>query len=459
MKSNNLPQRFFGIDLAKRVSQLCVLDQDANVLSQKRFPTTAVEFSKIASELNDKDTVAFEMTTNAFAVARLFTKQSEARVIVSNPMKTKLIAASKNKTDKIDARVLADLARVDYLPEVWIPDEECESLRRLTSRRRNLVKRQTMVKNDVHSILHRNLVEYQLSDLFGKQGLEFLDLASSALPALEAGLIEDYRDELSDIASRIKHAEARIAAFICSSPELLRQADLLLTIEGFNITTTAAVLASIGDISRFKSKQKLASYFGLTPSNFQSGDSRTFHGSITKQGRSDARWALSNAAEAFIRTPSPMQHLFFRVSKKKNHNVAKIAVARKLAELVFTILKSGQPYLYQKHRLTQEKQANLRKLAKGFDVETKSASPTNMKAEKAIKGLNLKSQGRQLKDKISRDAAIRATSIFTAVFKDRSKEAKLNGFNPFQPTQHDYESLLKDVIRDLLKDKLPADKN
>ena len=451
---SNVPiiQRFFGIDLAKKDSQLCILDQKGEVLRQKRFASTALNFEKIALETTENDTIAFEMTTNSFAVARLLMSKTKARVIVSNPMQTKLIASSKNKTDKIDARVLADLARVGYLPEVWLPDSQTESLRRLVSRRNNLVSRRTALKNDVHSILHRNLIDYKTSDLFGVSGLKTLD--SVELPQLEKLLVDDYLDEIGEINLRIGRSEEVISAFICADTKLLQQMDLLLTIEGISIVTGSGILSAIGDISRFSAPEKLASYFGLTPSNYQSGELKTFHGRITKQGRAEARWFLGEAAETLIKSPSPMQKLFQRVHKKKGHNVAKIAVARKMAELIWHILTKNTPYLYQKHRVTQEKQARLRQLGKKIGVKTTTASPTDLSAEKATQGLKLQIEGRNLKNEISKKAIEKTLEIYDAVVAGKRQTKEIQGFNPFKPTQHDYEKLLKEVIKEILPKKL-----
>lgn len=109
-KNNRVQQkgtlrRFFAIDLAKRESQLCVTDADGDVLEERRFSTTPAKLEEIAAQLTKHDTVCFEMTTNSFAIARLFKELSPAKVLVSNPMKTKLIASARVKTDKIDARV------------------------------------------------------------------------------------------------------------------------------------------------------------------------------------------------------------------------------------------------------------------------------------------------------------------------------------------------------------------
>lgn len=442
--------RFFGIDLAKRDSQLCTLDKDANIIKQLRFASTKPEFEKLALELTEHDTVAFEMTTNSFAIARLFKQLSNARVIVSNPIKTKLIASAKIKTDKIDAKILAELARVSFLPEVWLPDEQTESLRRLVSRRLNLVARRTELKNDCHAVLHRNLIDYTTSDLFGVDSLKLL--RSVALPKLERLLVDEMLDEIEELNKRIERTEQTIAAFICADEKLLSQMDLLLTIDGISIVTGSGILSAIGDVSRFSSPKKLASYFGLVPSSYQSGELKTYHGRITKRGRAEARWFLIEAAESLRKSHCPLKKLYERVCKKKNHNVAVVAVARKLAELIWHLLTKNEPYLYQKHRLTQEKQSRLRFMAKQNGVLTKSASPTTKTNESALKGMKI--EGRKFKDEVSRSAAERASKIYEAVVENKLQLKEIEGFNPVRPTQHDYERLIKEVIGEMLPQKL-----
>jgi transposase len=458
MSKSTTNQRFFGIDLAKRVSQLCVLDADGKISEQSRFASTVSEFEAIARRLTKHDTVCFEMTTNAFAIARLFNTNASARVMVSNPMKTKLIGSARVKTDKIDARVLAELARADFLPEVWLPDNETESLRRLISRRSNLVRRRTAIKNDVHSILHRNLVQYERPTLFSS-GSGFRTLDISRLPSLERLLVDDYLDEIASINARVENTEAVIAAFVCADDKLLHQMDLLMTIDGISIVSAAGILSAIGQITRFSSPKKLASYFGLVPSTYQSGELRSFHGRITKAGRAEARWFLAESAESLIRTPSPLAALYARVAKKRGHNVAKIAVARKMSELIWHILSKDSPYLYQKHRLTQEKQARLRHLAKQSGIKTASASPTKRSNDTALRGLALDIEGRKLKTQASRIAALRASDVYQAVTEGRAHKDRISGFDPFHPTQHDYERLIREVLTDLIGPQLTLPKS
>ena len=98
--------------------------------------------TEFAKQLTTDDAIALEVTTNAWAVADLL-EPFVGRVVVSNPMKTKAIAEAKVKTDKVDAEVLAQLLRCDFLPSVWGPDATTRTLRQLTSRRERLVSERT----------------------------------------------------------------------------------------------------------------------------------------------------------------------------------------------------------------------------------------------------------------------------------------------------------------------------
>ena len=121
-----------------------------------------------ASYLQPTDKVALEATTNTWAVAAIL-KPFVAEVVVSNPFKTKAIADAKIKTDKVNAEVLAQLLRCDFLPRVWEPPTT-QQLRCLTARRAMLVTDKTAVKNRIHAGLHQRLLKCPFSNLFCLQG-------------------------------------------------------------------------------------------------------------------------------------------------------------------------------------------------------------------------------------------------------------------------------------------------
>jgi transposase len=465
---DDIGPRFIGIDLAKRESQLSVLNSEGVQVASRRFATTRSNIIALSEELTPSDTVALEVTTNSNAITRLL-QQSPARIITSNPLRTKIIAQAKIKTDKIDARVLAELARADYLPEVWLPDPATEALRHLFSDRRSLVDRRTELKNTVHSILHRNLIEYEFSDLFGTIGrrwLEQLCEAEDNLDALDRLRLRAILLELDRLELSLKDVEGVIAAFIAERPRLRAQLDHLLSIPGVSLVVGSGLLAAIGDVRRFRRAKQLSAYFGLVPSTYQSGDTLARHGRITKAGRSDARWLAVEAAEHLRKAPGPMRSLYKRVCAKRGHNVAVVAVARKLAELCWHLLMKEEDYLYNVPRLTLEKRARVRYMAKQ-KTGRKVKSAAIRVPRPALYGSGL--EGRRVSTQIARAASEQAEAIYSAIVSERKEGhrsdgiAESCGFDPTRPQAVDWQKVLERVASKIagmapsLTERLPED--
>ena len=449
--------RFIGIDLAKAESQLALLDASGKQIHCIRFASTRENFAKLAAELSPLDAVAMEATTNAFSIARILLP-SGARVVISDPLKTKVIATAKVKTDKIDARVLAELLRVDYLPTVWLPDLDTEQLRHLMSDRQSLVDRRTELKNRLHAVLHRELLTLERSDLFGNSGQQALAalLNDPSLNEMERYRLQTTLAEIQHTNAEIESCEKRLAAFICQRPKLLSQLDILVSITGISLVVGAGLLAAIGDIKRFSSADKVAAYFGLVPSTYQSGNAKAFHGRITKQGRAQARWLLIEAAQHLKSAPSPLRALYDRIARKRGHNVAVVAVARKLAELVWHLLTKGEDYLYAMPRLTDEKRARIRQFARA----------TGVKAQSGVKkGATLSplygtgEQGRKVKTEIVRTASLEAEQCYTEIVAARhlGVAAQLpSDFNPTKPNVVDWQKVLEKAAASLAQSRRPA---
>ena len=163
-----------------------ILDQGQMRLAG-RVATTAEELQDFAQTLSKEDAVVLEATCNTEGIVRLLQAHA-GRVAISNPRRTRAIAEAKIKTDKVDAQVLAQLLASDFLPEVWLPDEQTAMLRRQVARRTQLVRHRTRLKNQLHAILHRNLVpRCPVTDLFGRAGRTWL--AQQVLPADEHATI------------------------------------------------------------------------------------------------------------------------------------------------------------------------------------------------------------------------------------------------------------------------------
>ncbi len=408
--------RWIGLDLHSTEIQAQALLADGTALPSTRFVTSASNIELLCAELTAQDAVAMEATFNAFTVARRL-QPSDARIVISDPRKTRAIAEAKIKTDKIDARVLADLLRADYLPTVWLPDPATQQLRHLLSDRQSDVTRRTEIKNRIHAVLQRELLKGNrlLTSKDGEQLLELLVSDHSPLPPEERTRLKLLRRELAHLDELIAAHEKALASFIVGDAQLHANLNRLMTIPGVSLVVGAGLLSAIGDVTRFKSGKQLASYFGLVPSTYQSGNSKAFHGPITKQGRKLARWLLLEAAEHTIKAPGPLRAFYLRLKKKRNHTVAKTAVARKMTEIIWHLLTKEEDYLYQIPRLTQEKQSRVKYLATGEKAKggLKKGEPRS-----EFYGTGLK--GRAVKTEVARQAATKAEEKYAAVVTARA---------------------------------------
>jgi transposase len=344
--------RFIGLDVHKRLIEVCIIDADGATLDSFRFNLNLASLHAFGKRHLDHDCqVALEATTNSWAVVDVLSEYCP-NIVVSNPMRTKLIALSRVKTDKVDALALAQLLRCQFLPSVWIPDANTRNERTLASRRSALTRQSIALKNRIHSVLHQRLIEAP-SELFSVAGLSWLKaLELNPVARGEIDSLLRIREALLIEQNALK-VELNRSAFVSESIKLL------ITLPGVDVTTAQAIMAAIGDIARFDSDRKLAAYFGLTPSVHQSAE-HCYHGRITKQGNSNVRWLLVQAAQKASDHPGPLGHQFQRLLRKKNRSVAVVAIAHKLAILIWHLLTKKTPYRYAIPRVVEHKLQKLR---------------------------------------------------------------------------------------------------
>ena len=344
---------FAALDLHRKEVEAVVLDDSGHITHRQRFAATRQAIETFARHhLSPAHRVAFEATTSTWAVADLL-RPFAAEVVISNPLRTRAIAEAKIKTDKVDALVLAQLLRLDYLPSVWAPDADTQALRRDTTERACLVSDRTRIKNRVHAILHQRLIPLPTGDLFSDANLRWL----AALDIDEAGR-ETLRRQLQLLAfteELIGEVTQTLAVKAYADPRI----KLLMTLPGVDFTVAQTLLSALGDITRFPDADRAASYLGLVPSTYQSGE-HCYHGRITKQGRSHARWMMVEAAQHLDKHPGPLGVFFRRMAKKKSRNVAVVATARKLVTIAWHMLKNNEPYRYAVPSTVEAKFARLR---------------------------------------------------------------------------------------------------
>ncbi|HEX6227919.1 MAG TPA: IS110 family transposase [Solirubrobacterales bacterium] len=322
-----------------------------------RIETSKGSLELFAASLGREDQVVLEATGAAFAIARIV-KPHVARVVVANAQEVRAISHARVKSDRFDAATLARLLSADLLPEVWVCDERIGALRRRLARRGALVRQRTRAKNEVHAVIARCLLgRAPASDLFGKGGRAWLE--RQELPEEERETVEGCLRQIDFLDSEVELIDRKVAGFVLGSADALR----LMTVPGVDVITAAALVAAIGDITRFASPRKLVAYLGLDPRVRQSGSEPARHGRISKRGDARARFVLVEAAWTATRTPGPLRAFGERIRVRRGKQVAAVAVARKIATIAWQMLSKGEDFAFARPSLTRTKLRRLERLA------------------------------------------------------------------------------------------------
>jgi transposase len=340
--------RSIGLDVHREFCEVAIIE-DGEIRRAPRVRTTPEDLHCFAQSLQRTDEVVLENTSNARAIAAIIQPYA-GRVAVANALAVKLIAHARVKTDRIDARVLAQLLAAGFLPEVYFGDEDTRALRRRVSRRAALVKQRTAAKNEIHGVLIRSLKERPpVSDLFGKRGRVWL--GAQILAPDEKQTVSGCLRQIDMLEEEIAIIDRALAGAALGSQSIRR----LMTIPGLDMVTATALASAIGDVSRFPTPRHLVSYLGLNPTVRQSGITPARMGRISKAGSSVARWALVEAAWSASKSPGPLHAFAGRVAARRGKNIAAVAVARKLAVLSWHLLSKNQDYAFARPSLVATK--------------------------------------------------------------------------------------------------------
>ncbi len=308
--------------------------------SAGRVVTGRCELELFAQSLDPRDRVVMEATGPAFEIARIL-EPHVAEVIVVNAAEVRAISHAKVKSDRFDARTLARLLDAGMLDSVWVPSAEIGALRRRVARRAALVRQRTRAKNEVHAALSRSLLgKSPASDLFGRGGRKWL--AAQPLAEHESETVSGCLRQIEFLDSEIEAIDRKLAEWALDSAEARR----LMTIPGIGVGSAVALMAAIGEVSRFACARELVGYLGLDPTVRQSGDQAPRHGRISKRGNAQARSVLVEAAWVAVRSPGPLRAFGERIRARRGGQVAAVAVARKITTIAWHLLTKEQDYAF-----------------------------------------------------------------------------------------------------------------
>ncbi len=349
-----MEEKYVGIDIHRDYGVACVQDSKGKIVDEFRFGNNIEEINKVKEKLGSNNShIAIESTGNMWIVLWDKLEEIESDLHLVHPLKTKAIASNKLKNDKLDAKILAKLLRGDMLVCSYVPPREVRDEREIVRLRASLVRIRTQATNKIRSILHKYCIKYK-GQLYQKSGMEFL--SALELRPIDRCAIKSYLETLKTLNTEIEAVNLQIAR------NKSEDVKLLMSIPGIDYYSAVLICSEIGDISRFPSHNKLASWTGLVPSMHQSGTS-FYNGRITKEGSRRLRWMLIQCAHASIRANSKINEFYSKIAKRRGENKAVVAVARKLVKIIYAVLSSKKPSLYGDPEKTNRKIKKMRRIA------------------------------------------------------------------------------------------------
>jgi transposase len=324
---------YVGIDVHRKRSQVAVVAEDGTVQLNKNTVNGTEPILRLIGDLPAGTPVAFEAAFGWSWLAELLEDYGfEAHLV--HPLRCKAIASARLKNDKVDAAILAQLLRADLLPEAWIAPRPVRQLRALLRHRAGLVRLRTQQQNRIHAVVADFGYDRSGSYLSGP-GRGWL--AGLELPAVSREIVADCLAVIDGLAPVTGRIDGELRQHAKADPRV----KTLTTLPGVGQFTALVMLAEIGDITRFGSARKLASWAGLTPT-VRGSDLTVRHGHISKQGSAWLRWVLNQAAQTAKRSPE-FADTYAAIAQRRGKKIATIAISRKLLTRAWHLLSQLEP--------------------------------------------------------------------------------------------------------------------
>jgi transposase len=321
---------YVGIDAHSKTSWITVMDEKGKILKREQISTSRKNVRRSLGRYRQPVKAVVEASRSWGPIYDWLDEVSDD-VLLAHPAKVRAIAEARIKTDKIDSETLAHLLRADLIPQAYAPSKDVRAKKRVLRQRMFFVRVRTMLKNRIKALLSQHSVETpQVSDLYGKKGLKWLNALE--LPEPDGKLLKEDLGLLLVLNERIATTENLIAELSADDDAV----DWLLSLPGIGKFLSVLIRYEVDNIKRFSSAKKFTGYTGLVPSTYASGE-RMVHGRLTKRGNKWLRWAFIEAVTPAIRKSSMLRRYYDKIKSRRGCKDARVATARKLAELVWTV--------------------------------------------------------------------------------------------------------------------------
>lgn len=332
---------FIGMDVSSKEFVIHAIDQRAQKIFEGRIAPSRAGLRKLAKDLGvGPKLFVFEAGNQMKWIALTLMKQEGVRIHVVHPNEIKWINQSSGKTDKVDARKMAQLARGNLLPrQVHVVEGKARQLRELVSARGQLQSKRVALINTVRGYMKQEGVS--LPEKFFQRSDWKSALGEKSLGDTQKLIVKSFMDGIDGLEC----AEKEITGTMTEIRD--DRCELLETIPAIGKIASRVLVGALDDASRFDNKKCVANYGGLAPTIYQSGDV-THMGRINRDGRQEVRKVLLQCAHTIQRTAThdaaPIRDFFERLEKRRGKKRAVVATARKLLTIAYGVLKSGVPY-------------------------------------------------------------------------------------------------------------------
>jgi len=328
--------QYLGIDWGTRRAAWCALSAGGE-LNEGTVSADEEGLMRLVLRLGPEVRGCIEMMSGAAWVCDRLAECGWS-IDIADARKVKAVAPLACKTDRVDARVLAELARRDLIPKVWVPTLDDRAIRERLRRRSHLIRLRTSATNRSFGLLTQWGLRDNLTALRKPGAID--ELAEDGMPEVWLQSIRTLLGVIDDLDRQLAPLE-RERRLLARGDE---RAVLLMTIPGVGELLGLTLASEIGDIARFPSARKLIGYAGLAPKIKQSGQSARV-GRLSKAGPETLRWAAVEAAQQAWRPTNPWHTLYSDIKRRHGKaNPAKAAVARKVLIAAWHVLSRRQPF-------------------------------------------------------------------------------------------------------------------
>jgi transposase len=330
----NLPV-FVGLDYHQQSVQVCVMDTSGKVLVNRKCPNDWHAVAAAVPSGSGAVQAAIEACGGAADLADELVEHARWSVDIAHPGYVHRIKQSPDKTDYTDARLLADLERVGYLPKVWHAPERIRELRRLVRYRQQLSAEHRSVKLRIRALLRDHRLTFQDATAWTKAWLSWV-AQTPELPEESRWIMDQHLAQLADVKKRMRVVEERLAR-VAQDDRLIAE---LLPIPGVGLITAVTIRAEIGRFDRFRNGKQLSRFCGLSPRNASSGQRQADAGLI-KAGNTELRRVLTQAAHRLMRYEPRWQTLACQLKQRgKPVPLVVAAVANRWMRTLYHQLRS-----------------------------------------------------------------------------------------------------------------------